>query len=263
MKVSAVGFLNSAPLWWGLKAGLHPPGWEVCFDTPSACARKLASGEAELGLIPSIEFALNPDLVLAAPLCVAARREVTSVLLLCGGALKDLKRVRLDPASRSSQALTRVLLAMERVPEAAFEEWAALPHDLATDEGALIIGDRALRLPPSLNAANHFDLAELWNRHTGLPFVFAVWAARKESATTRAREVLEHSFAHGQACLGQIEDEFTRSLDLPPGKVHTYLTRHLHYTLDREEIEAMSLFFRLALHEDFDHDRFRLPHRTP
>ena len=181
---------------------------------------------------------------------------------MCGGTLNDLKRVHLDPASRSSQALTRVLLTMEGVPEPHFEERQGLPHDLATDEGALVIGDRALRLPHSLNTANHFDLAELWNRHTGLPFVFAVWGARKEAASHRVREILEHSYAHGQACLGQIEEEFTRSLDLPPGRVHTYLTRHLHFTLDREELEAMTLFFRLALHEDFDHDRFRLPARA-
>ncbi len=260
MRVSAVAFLNSAPLWWGLRAGSHPAGWKVDFDAPSACARKLASGKADVGLIPSIEFARNPDLVLAAPLCVAARREVTSVLLLCGGELRDLKRVSLDPASRTSQALTRVLLDMEKVPPPTCEETAALPERLSPEEGALVIGDRALKLPESLHGARRVDLAELWNRHTGLPFVFAVWAARKGAATPELSRALAASYARGAASLREIEKEFTETLDLPPGRVHTYLTRHLHYDLGGEELDAMALFFRLALHEEFPHDRLRVPH---
>lgn len=259
MNISAVAFLNSAPLWWGLRAGLHPPGWTVDFDTPSACARKLASGEAGAGLIPSVEFARNPGLILAAPLCVAARREVTSVLLLCGGKLKDLGKVWLDPASRTSQALTRVLLEMEQVPPPEFQERDTLPERLGPREGVLVIGDRALALPPTLQTATHVDLAGLWNRHTGLPFVFAVWAARREAASTELAQVLAASYAHGREHLGDIETQFARALRLPPRKLHTYLTRHLHYTLDREESDAMALFFSLVLKEEFPHDRFRLP----
>ena len=262
MRISAVAFLNSAPLWWGLKAGMHPSGWKVDFDTPSACARKLGSGRADAGLIPSVEFARNPDLVLAAPLCVAARREVTSVLLLCGGDLKDLVKVWLDPASRTSQALTKVLLEMEKVPAPRFKEAAKLPEHLGPDEAALVIGDRALNLSPSLATMNRVDLAQLWHQHTGLPFVFAVWAARKGSASAELTKVLTASYTYGEARMGEIEKEFTEKLDLPEGRVHTYLTRHLHYTLDREELEAMALFFRLALKEEFPHDRFCLPHRV-
>jgi chorismate dehydratase len=263
MKISAVAFLNSAPLWWGLKAGMHPAGWQIDFDAPSACAQKLASGGADVGLIPSVEFARNPDLVLAAPLCVAARREVTSVLLLCGGELSQIRKVWLDPASRTSQALTRVLLDMERVPSPEFEERPHLPRRLGPHEAALVIGDRALRLPPALAPSRRVDLAELWHRHTGLPFVFAVWAASEGSASHELASTLEASFAYGQAHLPQIEKAFTYSLDLPEGRVHTYLTRHLHYSLDKEEFSAMALFFGLVLKEEFPHDRFRLPARVP
>jgi chorismate dehydratase len=259
MKISAVAFLNSAPLWWGLRAGMHPAGWKIDFDTPSVCARKLASGVADAGLIPSVEFARNPGLVLAAPLCVAARREVTSVLLLCGGEVAHIRKVWLDPASRTSQALTRVLLDMERVPTPEFEERPTLPRRLGPHEAALVIGDRALRLSPALAPSRRVDLAELWHRHTGLPFVFAVWAVQREAVSHELSAVLVDSYAYGRAQLRDIEREFTRSLDLPEGRVHTYLTRHLHYSLDKEEISAMALFFGLVLKEEFPHDRFRLP----
>ena len=259
MRVSAVAFLNSAPLWWGLRAGLHPPGWEVDFDLPSICAQRLASGEADVGLIPSVEFARNPGLVLAAPLCVAARREVTSVLLLCGGELKGVRRVGLDPASRTSQALVRVLLEQELETQPEYVERAGLPPRLGPDEALLVIGDPALALPTGLAACNRVDLAELWNRRTGLPFVFAVWAVRKGAASGDLPDVLAESLIYGKAHLADIESEFSARLGIDAGKIHTYLTRHLHYTLGREEIRAMSLFFRLALREEFPHDRFRLP----
>jgi chorismate dehydratase len=193
---------------------------------------------------------------------VAARREVTSVLLLSGGALRDLRSVNLDPASRTSQTLTRILLELEKVPAPRFKEAAKLPETLGPTEGALVIGDRALNLPSSLGSANRVDLAQLWNQHTGHPFVFAVWAARKGSASAELSDVLEASYAYGLARLGEIEEEFTEKLDLPPGRVHTYLTRHLHYTLGREELEAMTMFFRLALKEEFPLERLRVPQRA-
>lgn len=263
MKISAVAFLNSAPLWWGLRAGLHPEGWETAFDVPSACARRLAAGEADAGLIPSIEFARNPDLVLAAPLCVAARREVTSVLLLCGGDLKDLERVYLDPASRTSQALTKVLLERRLKTMPRLEEKARFPGRLGPREGALVIGDRALDLKGPLAACARHDLAAMWHDDTGLPFVFALWVARKEAASRELSEVLNASCSHGQAHLGDIEAEFSRTLGIDARRIHTYLTRHLHFTLGREEIEALALFFRLVLKEEFPHDRLRGPFGAP
>ncbi len=71
--------------------------------------------------------------------------------------------------------------------------------------------------------------------------------------------MLAESLAYGKAHLADIESEFSATLGIGASKIHTYLTRHLHYTLGREEIRAMSLFFRLALREEFPHDRFRFP----
>ncbi len=110
MRVSVVEFLNAAPLYWGLKHGKHPDGWEVSYDIPSACARRLAEGACDVGLIPSIELVRQPDLVVAAPLCVGADEEVTSVLLLARGELEDLRTVHLDAASRTSRELVKILL---------------------------------------------------------------------------------------------------------------------------------------------------------
>ncbi len=259
VRVSAVEFLNSAPLTWGLRAGHHPTDWEVAFDMPSLCARRLVSGEADVGLVPSIEFARSPDLALAAPLCVAARREVTSVLLLCGGRLQDVRHVRLDPASRTSQALTRILLERVLKHAPSYEESPCGAGDLEAHEAALVIGDPALALGHARRTGQTVDLAELWNRETGLPFVFAVWAGTQPACTPQTRRVLEESYAHGRERLGEIVAAFSPRLGLPEATLRTYLTANLHYDVLEEERRALRLFFSLALKEEFPHERLIVP----
>src|SRR6187551_1933038 len=109
LRVSVVDFLNARPLTWGL---LHepPPGVSVSRDAPSACATKLASGEADVGLIPSIECQRIPGLSVVGGLGIAASSEVRSVLLVSDVSRDRIRSVALDPASRTSAALTRILL---------------------------------------------------------------------------------------------------------------------------------------------------------
>ena len=263
MRVSVVEYLNSAPLYWGLREGHHPPDWKVAFHVPAECARRLGSGEADVGLIPSIEFARDPSLRLAAPLCVAARREVTSVLLLAGGPLASITKIYLDPTSRTSQALTRLLLEREGARVEEVEESARFPCPLPPGEAALVIGDRALALGRTQGAGIRHDLAELWNRHTGLPFVFAVWAGREGACTPEARKVLEESRSHGARSLDAIVRHFAPRLGLPGAEIHRYLTEHLHFDLGDREVEAMARFFAEVLREDVPHERFRIPAPAP
>jgi chorismate dehydratase len=259
VRISAVEYLNSAPLYWGLKAGRHPEGWEVAFHKPSECARRLLAGEADIGLIPSVEFAREPALRLAAPLCVAARREVTSVLLFCGGPLDSVRAVCLDPSSRTSQALTRVLFERGSDREIRFEERKADPMTLKPFEAALVIGDDALALSDSVPPSRRVDLAQWWHRETGLPFVFAVWAGRQEACTREAREVLSASFLHGRDSTDEIVRAFSERLGLPEATLKRYLTENLHFTLGDEERRAMARFFREVFHKEFPHERLRLP----
>ena len=246
MKVSAVGFLNAAPLTWGLTAGRAPAGWEVSFDVPSRCADKLRSGEADLGLVPSAVFLKEPDLLLAAPLGVVAPREAASVLLIRRGPLEGLRKVTLDPASRTSQALVRHLLGRRLEREPAYLE-AEAPEDLAEGEGALVIGDGALRLPAGLASLPADDLAALWRAETGLPFVFAVWAGRRGACTRETARVLLRSLEEGLGALREIAAEASRRLGLSEARVHRYLTENLAYRIGPEERASLRRFAEEAL----------------
>lgn len=241
-----MGFLNSAPLTWGLRAGRAPAGWEVSFDLPSRCAARLRAREADLGLVPSAVFLQEPDLFLAAPLGVVAPREAASVLLLRQGPREGLRKVTLDPASRTSQALLRHLLKGRLRGEPVYVE-ADPPATLGEGEGALVIGDRALCLPAGLAGLPADDLAALWRKETGLPFVFAVWAGRREVCTRETARVLLRSLEEGLAALGEIVAQGARRLALPEERIRRYLTENLAFRLGPEERESLGRFAVEAL----------------
>ncbi|HLN92775.1 MAG TPA: MqnA/MqnD/SBP family protein, partial [Thermoanaerobaculia bacterium] len=109
LRFSVVDFLNARPLIWGLLEN-PPPGVHVSRDLPSVCADKLASGEADVGLIPSIEYQRISDLRVVRGLGIAAASEVRSVLLVSRVPRERIRSLSLDPASRTSAVLTRLLL---------------------------------------------------------------------------------------------------------------------------------------------------------
>jgi len=241
-----VGFLNSDPLTWGLRPGRAPMGWEVSFDVPSRCAARLRAGEVDLGLVPSAVFLMEPELFLAAPLGVVAPREAGSVLLLRRGPLEELRKVSLDPASRTSQALLRHLLK-RRLPREPLYVEAEPPAALGKGEGALVIGDPALCLPAGLDGLPADDLAALWREETGLPFVFAVWAGRREVCTRETARALLRSLEEGLRALDEIAAQGARRLGLSEERVRRYLTENLSFRLGPEERDSLRRFAEEAL----------------
>lgn len=255
MRISAVGYLNAAPLCWGLRAGLHPGNWTVSFDKPSACAAKLLSGAADVGLVPAAALAMEERLVVAAPIGVAAAGEVTSVLLVFGGAIENVREVLLDPSSRTSQALSRVILERFKGLSPRYSEWRELPVSLRADQALLVIGDQALELPEPLKRHNRMDLAKRWADETGLPFVFAVWAARNRDIADEARPVLQSSYDYGKERIAEIASDFATRTGLAKPIVMDYLTHHLHYNLGEPELKALGLFVRYAFGKELDIER--------
>ncbi len=235
LRVSVVDFLNARPLTWGL---LHapPPGVEVSRDVPSVCAAKLASGEADVGLIPSIEYQRIPGLRVVPGLGIAASSEVRSVLLVSEVSRERIRSVALDPASRTSAALTRILL--KRVYGLAPDY-----RDGETD-ARLIIGDPALKT--RLNGHVVLDLAAEWRAFSGHPFVFAFWAVRAERATAEVDALLRAS--HGAAIehFDALVREEAAATGLGAAVVEDYLRHALHYDLEAGDLEGLRLFYRLA-----------------
>jgi chorismate dehydratase len=247
LRVGIVQYLNAWPLAWSFLSGQAPAELQPHYLPPSRVADALASGELEVGLVPSAELQRIPDLRVVPGLCIASQHEVRSVLLVSRLPLRAIRRVALDESSRTSAVLVRLLLA-ERFgvrPEAV----AARPDleaMLADADAALLIGDPALRVPRE--RFHVVDLAAEWRALTGLPFVFAVWAVVPGVEERGLAGWLAASLAAGQRELPAMVERAVAQLGLTAPEVETYLTRHLSYHLGAPEQASLDEFFRRAHH---------------
>ena len=245
LRVGIVDFLNSRPLAWGFLQGSFGSAVDASYHPPARVADLLRAGELDVGLIPSIEVLRIPGVRIVPGTCVAATREVRSVLLLSRGPLEEIRRLSVDRNSRTSVALTRILLRELWNVEPEMEVRTASPEGVEEGfDAALLIGDPALRVN-----RDHFevvDLAAAWRRLTGLPFVFAVWAARAGLGGEDLEPMFERSLFEGRSALETMVSQAARDLDLAAEVVRTYLTENLRFELGREEIAGLEEFYRRA-----------------
>jgi chorismate dehydratase len=250
LRISLVDFLNARPLTWGL---LHEPpaGVTVFRDLPSACAAKLASGEADVGLIPSIEYQRIPGLKAVRGLGIAAASEVRSVLLVSDVSREKIRSVSLDPASRTSAALTRLLLRRRYGLSPSYREGSGVndssPNLLARPDARLVIGDPALKTRQ--NGRVVLDLAAEWRAFSGHPFVFAFWAVRREAASSETADLLRRSYEAGLTHFAELVSSEAAATGLSGAVVEDYLRHALHYELERGDIEGLELFYRMAFED--------------
>jgi chorismate dehydratase len=250
-----IQFLNARPLWWGL---LHRARPEESFEftSPAKCADLIADGIADLGLVPAIELARTPGLVALPNLCIASRSEVRSVLLFSRVPFEEIRSVALDPSSRTSVTLARILLA-ERLGEERYRQIksdALEPSRLTAFEGhdaVVVIGDPALQLSQGPRALEfRYDLVSEWNALFDEPFVFAVWIGRCDRLPEgRAEELqarLEESFEYGWAHLDEIAEQASVELELPKDELLSYFREALHYRMGEPERRALARFHQLA-----------------
>jgi chorismate dehydratase len=251
LRISAISFLNTAPLMWDFEHGKAGEQFDISYTVPSSCARALAEGAADIGIIPAAAYASIPSLQILPDVAIASRQPVRSILLVSKMPIEKVRTVALDTSSMTSVALTKIL----------FEKWLGggrtfspmepnLDKMLASHDAGLLIGDPALQVDRS--RYHTLDLAEEWIRHTGKPFVFAFWAERSAAlAETPALDlaaIFRDSRDHGlePANLDQIAREWAPRVGLSEDGVRSYLTESIYYRLDLGCIEGLQLFYRYA-----------------
>src|SRR6266704_677538 len=109
LRISIVEFLNTAPLVWGFTDGPLRGRYDLSFTMPSLCAEALRSGQADVAIIPAIEYQRMEGMVILPGMAIAARGEVRSILVVARKPIQLAKRIALDTNSRSSVALVRLL----------------------------------------------------------------------------------------------------------------------------------------------------------
>ncbi len=252
LRISAISYLNTAPLMWDFEHGSASKDFDISYTLPSACARALAEGRADIGIIPAAAYTEIAGLQVLPEVAIASRRAVRSILLVSKVPIEQVRTVALDTSSMTSVALTKILFAKWLGGERTFRAMAPdVERMLAENDAGLIIGDPALRI----DRKRHYtiDLGEEWIRHTGKPFVFAFWAVRGEAlretdGAIDLATVFRNSRDHGlQASnLSYIVREWAVKLGLGEAEVRSYLTDNIHYQLDAGCLEGLQLFYQYA-----------------
>ena len=245
LRVAIVDYLNARPLVRGFTHGPLRDAVQLLCGTPARCADRLRSGEADVALIPSIEYLKIPGLRILPEMAIASRRRVRSVLLLSHVAAPEIRSVALDSSSRTSSALLRILLARRSRHRVEYREREpALGRMLEECDAALLIGDAALRA--DTRGLKVYDLADEWHTMTGLPFVFAFWAVRPGVPLPDSSGPFLESKRHGLGELERIAEEASPKLGLAAMDLEEYLRHNIHYDLGAEEIRSLWLFYHLA-----------------
>lgn len=262
LRVAGIGFLNPAPLMWDFE---HPPldaplalRYQIDRMSPSECATRLASGSADIGLIPIAALATTPGLRILPGCTIASKGKVRSLLLVrrANQRLHALRSVAADMASRTTLAHARILFRHWGNPDVPFLPAVAdLDSMLERADAAILIGDPALmaleeranRFERTSEELIYHDLAEEWHTLTGMPFVSAVWAAAPGSLLDESvADDFIRSRNHGLENIDALVSEWSHRMPLSEQTIRAYLTTNIHYILDDECLEAMKVFFRMA-----------------
>ncbi|WP_231746780.1 menaquinone biosynthetic enzyme MqnA/MqnD family protein [Maioricimonas rarisocia] len=244
VRIGAVRYLNSKPLIEGLPATI--PGAELVLDVPSRLADDLAAGKLDVALIPSVEAFSDANYVAVSDACVATRGPVLSVKLYSRVHPGQIRTLALDEGSRTSAALVKILLE-ERygvTPQVESLPLQATTRDTSAD-AVLLIGDRAIH-PPEESFHTVWDLGTEWSTWTGLPFVFAMWVARRDRPGVELGKPLGAVRDRGLDVISDIARREGPQLGMSQPAALEYLTKNLHFHLGSAERNGLQLFRKLA-----------------
>lgn len=217
------------------------------YALPSECADQLASGEADIGIVPVIEMA-RQKLDYFRSTGIACRGAVRSILLVSKVPIREIHTLATDLGSRTSVMLSRVILAEKYgVTPQLISRRAELAPMLGEADAALLIGDAALHIDPETLPLETLDLGLEWTQMTGLPMVFAVWSGKKAVMLPRYEQAFLDSCHDGLAHIDQIAREQAPIRGITEQFAHEYLTRNITFELNDRDHEGLNLYLKHAI----------------
>jgi len=239
--LGVVSYLNAKPLIAGLD---RDTSLTLHFDVPARLAALLDSGEVDAALVPVIDLWQDDrQWRVISDACIGCDGETYTVRVFSRVPPAELQRLHVDGDSHTSVALARVIWA-----ESFGRNLTVLPFDGAERsecEGVLLIGDKVVS-----HTLTEFDietdLGSAWKSLTGLPFVFAVWAAEEGADLGDLDAKLEAARDRGMASAQAIAEDFGPGMGWPVRLATRYLTSRLKYMLGPRQREGMVRFLELA-----------------
>ncbi len=247
LRLGGVSYLNARPVMHGLLQDLAGKSFRVSMAEPAELARQLFEEELDAALAPVAALATHGGLQILPHVGICCDGAVESVVLLAERPVADLETILIDRASRTSVTLLRVLLNAWH-PNRTFQfhscEAATIPSAISAGTGALMIGDAARQARGDY--ALEVDLGSAWKELTGLPFVFAAWAAWPHKLLRSDVDVIHASLEAGLKARAAIAAMWTSSHGGTAADHERYLTERVHYRLTDEATAGLNEFLDRA-----------------
>ena len=239
LRIGCVKYLNARPLIYGWSGA-------VDFDHPAALCRKLQRGDLDVALVSSLEFLRRPFYRIVDRISISSRGRVYSVIVAHREELSAVRQIQLDPASETSVALLKCLLAEHGLnPQVVFRD--RHPADTAA---RLLIGDQAIRFRQKHSDYRLWDLGEEWKNVINLPFVFALWLIRPE--INNAQQIAEDLRQLRDHNLKNLNDLISTQSEVSPAFCQKYYQEHLFFDFGEREKAGLREFHRRCLLNKID-----------
>ena len=243
IKISVVSYLNSKPFIYGLQHSTIIDAIDIQLDIPSVCAQKLIKEEVDIGLIPVAVLPELKEYYIITDYCIGAKGKVASVMLYSCVPVNEINQIVLDYQSRTSVTLIKVLAVnfWKINPEWKNAEIGYEDKIEGTTAG-VIIGDRTFGLEDQYTYS--YDLAEEWQKFTGLPFVFACWVANKKISEAFIRAfntALKSGLDNRSVLINELAKDNYRT------DVVNYLYNSIKYDYGTAQKKALELFLSYIL----------------
>lgn len=232
IKISAVSYTNTLPFLQGIKASAIMDKIDLRVDVPAECARKLIADEVDLGIVPIAALTRIPNYQIISDYCIGSDGPVDSVFIFSNKPIEEIKSLRLDRQSRTSNGLARILLKYY------WKQEVSVSMEGNTD-AYVLIGDRTFGKKQDVPYV--YDLGEIWKKFSGLPFAFAVWVSNKVLPETFVSE-FNAALADG---VSHPEDVIPGLPIYPNFDYKIYLTQSLDFPLTPAKREAIDKYLEL------------------
>lgn len=235
VKVSAVSYTNTKPFIYGLQHSEVLNQIDLSLDVPADCAAKLIENRVDIGLIPVAAIPLVPNAQIIGSFCIGSVGAVNSVFIFSNEPINEIKTLKLDPQSRTSNNLARVLLKNH------FNVDVQLVTDQSVGTDALVlIGDRTFGRKEEFKYV--YDMGEEWMKFTGLPFMYAAWVANKQIPAAFISD-FDAALRLGVENIPKVIEQLPRIEGID---ISDYLQHKLDFNLTADKLKAKDLFLDLV-----------------
>ncbi len=255
LMVGRISYLNLFPIYHAIQSKCNCSQYEFIEGVPSELNKMIREGKIDISPSSSIEYIRNSHLYeLIEGHSISCSGCIASILLFSRKPIGELNGSKIYVTSQSETSIALLNIVLKKFYGIQCDLVVAKKPENSNGEAFFLIGDDALKINKKLSVGSPsflvYDLGQIWAEHTNLPFVFALWIARKDIYYNRAKKQLLERFISDLDNAKEIfnKEELHRILQsaaisdfLSEDEIVSYWNK-ISYNLTEKHKEALDLF---------------------